>query len=670
MANKRLTTHKLKTAAVTQFIEDIGNSNYYVFIGNHIPFPGGDTQIPQPNNSVECLDVDVYKNMIAAKRIMKDDAAILIRRYNWRANEIYVPYDHTNGDLFSEPFYVVTDDVSEYHVFKCLYNNNGALSTEQPNFSDTSPVDDYYETSDGYQWKYMYTVQKSIFDRFANKDYIPVVYDENVSGNARPGTIDVIQVLSPGQKYNNYYSGQFTIQDIRVGGNTVLYGLSNTASGSNGYYSGSLITIVEGTGKGQYREITDYRVIGTSKEVVINAPFETLPDATSLYDINPRVVVTGDGSETAPVVARALINNFSGNTVHKIEILSGGANYRAAVANIFTPNVVAVTSPATLKVIIPPKGGHGANAALELGGTNLGLSVQFSNNESNTISSTNDYRTIGVIKQPSFANVALSIIDSSNVPGSDGVFLNGERAIQYDPVWLKGTVTISPSSPTLTGNGTNFTMFKAGDNVLVQAGNNLKKLVTIAGVTNTTSMTMTSNGTFSSSNADHGIIAISAIGQITSVTTGTLSTTNACGNYEVGKMVIGEQSGATATINAYTVTGVSKNFSTINQLSSLGGIIDSGSFDQDEWIYMTSNVGVTARLHSATPDTIKFTNKNGNFINGQQVVGNTSAAIFTTTNKYDGDFNVGSGEVFYIENMQPVPRHDDQSETYKIILEF
>jgi len=65
-------------------------------------------------------------------------------------------------------YYVMTED---YNVYKCLDNNNGALSTIKPTGTQVSPI----YTSDGYTWKFMYNVPIALRNKFMSEDYIPVV---------------------------------------------------------------------------------------------------------------------------------------------------------------------------------------------------------------------------------------------------------------------------------------------------------------------------------------------------------------------------------------------------------------------------------------------------------------------------------------------------------------
>lgn len=59
---------------------------------------------------------------------------------------------------------------SDYHVYKCLNNNNGAPSTVRPYSTSYQPI----TLSDGYTWKYMYTVPKAFINKFTSNTDIPV----------------------------------------------------------------------------------------------------------------------------------------------------------------------------------------------------------------------------------------------------------------------------------------------------------------------------------------------------------------------------------------------------------------------------------------------------------------------------------------------------------------
>lgn len=539
MSNKLLTTN-FKLNNIRQFIESItepANTIYYVFAGRPSPYSFGDI-IEQPNESVKEISNDVYDQMVFAKQVTGSDVKPLINRYNWTGNTVFAMYDDENLSLASENFYTVTEEGGTYYVFKCLYNNEGLPSLVQPLFSQTSAEDEYYETSDGYQWKYMYSIDNATFNKFSTVDFIPVIPDSNTSSNAISGAIDVIKIDSGGKNYNNYLSGYFNSSDIKVEGNTLKYRIStpsfqqtihvngvtseysigdeifqsNVTSGewANGYitsitkdstsalanatlfisntngifktgydvkartssangvsdavrvienapstqtqyYKDCIIKIVNGTGKGQYRKITSYEVSG-GKFVYIDTPFTTDLSSDSEYEITPEVIIKGKGNETVNAAARALVNSTASNSIYKVEILNRGEGYFYATATVSTNSAVRVsnsTNDAALRVIMPPKNGHGYDAESELYASRMGISVKFSNTESGTIPTDNDFRTIGLLKDPKFSNVQINYTDKKG-PG----FQDTETVFQYSLARLGGSVSVSNTSKNVFGLGT------------------------------------------------------------------------------------------------------------------------------------------------------------------------------------------------------------------------
>ena len=202
-----------------------------------------------------------------------------------------------------------------------------------------------------------------------------------------------------------FLSNTFLSSDLRVGGDATKYHIANNAVASNNFYTGSFLYLKTGVGAGQGRRILDYTVIGSSKTITISPAFTTAPDATTTYEITPAVVIEGDGDDA---IARAIVNTAQSNTIARIEIINRGRNYSWASA-IVTGNTGGVSNAAILRVDLGPKGGHGSNPEYELGGQALCISTTFANNETGTIPVVNDYRSIGIIKDPLFSNVVFTV---------------------------------------------------------------------------------------------------------------------------------------------------------------------------------------------------------------------------------------------------------------------
>jgi hypothetical protein len=629
---KKLVTPYFKSYTVNQFIESLtepSNTIFYLFTGKHTSYTGGDTNVTVPVSDVQTLYVDPYKTMMFGKHITSQDVSVLVPRHDWVANSIFTQYTHDNENLYTSNFFTATRVGTNHYIFKCLYNNNNAPSTVQPDFNETSADDTFFETSDGYQWKYLYTIPKAIFDKFSTQDYIPVYPDANVTSNAVAGAIDVIIVENGGTGYNNYLSGQFNSTDININGNPLIFNLSANAASSNNYYDGSIITITEGTGKGEYRKINLYRVNGTAKQITVNNAFTTTPDVTSQYEISPYIVITGDGGQSINCEARALINAASTNSIYKVEILQRGVGYLFAEARANTSNVIPVANTAVLKVIIPPPGGHGHNIQNELGGTRLGISIELANTENNTIPADNDYRTIGILKDPRFSNVGITVNNIS------GTFIANEKLYQLRKKKIDGTISVNTTSNVITSNSVNFfDTFNAGDYVYVvdESGNEITDIFVSdggAGYTTGEVLTFTGGGGVNAAGiavtVDGAVINV-YINSITSIGVTGNSSGQGFGNNQT-LTIVGDTSGA-STAAALSVTNGTGNLSSV--------VLTSGGFGYQS--------GETVQISSANSTanatgTITVTTGGASYANAQtaSIVGasstvNVATGVITTNN--------------------------------------
>lgn len=150
-------------------------SNYYYFIGSVIEWP-------TPLNPTSPENTQDYEHLtrngiISVKKVNLRDVSYVVPRIDWTTGTVYdqfdgnysasYPADSGATSLKAANFYVLT---STYGVYKCIFNNNGAQSTEEPYGQDITML----TTSDGYVWKYLYTIPLSSQNRFLTQDYMPV----------------------------------------------------------------------------------------------------------------------------------------------------------------------------------------------------------------------------------------------------------------------------------------------------------------------------------------------------------------------------------------------------------------------------------------------------------------------------------------------------------------
>lgn len=294
-----------------------GSEPYVYFTFGRVTPWENDTAPPQANSSVAYF-TDVWKNMIGAKRIQGNDVRLAVKRNDWTANTVYHEYDDCGCSLLQNnpnaKFFVVTND---WNVYKCISNNNGAVSTSKPSsISTTSSV----PVADNYVWKYMYTLTDEERLRFVTDQYIPVKTLTEDDGSLQ------------WQVQNSAKFG--TIEHIKV------------ESGGSGY--STLVT--------------------------------------------PIITITGDGTGAK---ATATVNTTT-TAIERITITDPGINYTYANVSI-SPSV---STPAVLRAVMSPPGGHGSNPAEELGGSNVLINVRLRGSEENVLDVQNEFRQVAIIKNP------------------------------------------------------------------------------------------------------------------------------------------------------------------------------------------------------------------------------------------------------------------------------
>jgi hypothetical protein len=374
-------TTRFRYNIVDQFVEQFGEAsatNMYLFVSRVEGFPD-DLNPPTPVDTIQDNDYEAWRNMIALKKITSGDAKEAIVRHNWTSGTVYHEYQTNDSNLYANTFYAMTTD---YNVYKCLFNNNGATSTVQPTGTST----DIVKTSDGYMWKYMYTIDSADVTKFVTTTFIPVQNASSVVSAAVNGAIDVVDMNANGTGYRSNTGTFATVTD----GST--FTLQATASATDDFYNNGTIYIQSGKGAGQLREITDYT--GSTRTPTINVAFNPVPNTSSTYWVGPKIEVLGDGNQAFLAYA----NNVAGGQIRTIEVIASGNNY--SYANVVITGAGGAGSGATANAYIAPYGGHGYHPARELGATSVILSTQLSGNVSNTFVTNNDFRILGLVSNP------------------------------------------------------------------------------------------------------------------------------------------------------------------------------------------------------------------------------------------------------------------------------
>ena len=343
--------------------------------------------------------VNLYDELIAAKRITDSFARTVIRRYNWDlvANPKYdmwkPDYSATPGgggqvgkqgatgasSIADAKFYVMN---SAYEVFKCLYNgedpsnSTGQNATEEPsvaggNYNSSTGI--YTETTGaGYIWKYMYTIPTDDVLKFLSSDFMPIVLPANasrtaVTGAAVAGAIDVVLI-------------------------------ENAGSGLPA--SQTLYTSIKGDGTGG----------------------------------KVKFVTNGAGTITsAEIEARG-----SGYTYGNVLLGNGNLFSDAGLSSAVTTGGSAVGA---LEVILPPQGGHGKDHEVELNGKRVMTNIRLTYSEgSGDFPVDNDFRRIGIIADPfNFGTTTFATADT--LSGLKAIKITGANADYSVDETITQTVT-------------------------------------------------------------------------------------------------------------------------------------------------------------------------------------------------------------------------------------
>ena len=342
-------------------IGESGNNNFYTFLGHPNPqnteIPNyGSTNwpslVPDPVDSFSQEDF-YYGSMLFLKKVTSNDVRRVIPRKNWQTGTVYEMYrnnysaknDYTppnltpnskSTSLYDSNYYVIN---SEFRVYICINNGSGPdnptgqKSTAEPTHISNAPQS-AGNGSDGYLWKYLYTISPVDIVKFVTTKYIPLPQ---------------------------------------------VWGDTSTASVKDAAVEGEIQTVV---------------VTNGGSGVQVNASSEVDDSISGI-----KLVGDGDGGTITVRVSKGEVKN--------VESVVGGTGYTYASVKWVNGTYdgdkeLNVGSDVNFEVIIPPKGGHGADIYRELGGFRVMLYSKFDNNIDDAPDYVigNDFSRVGLVRNP------------------------------------------------------------------------------------------------------------------------------------------------------------------------------------------------------------------------------------------------------------------------------
>ncbi len=388
------------------FKEDISNSAVYVGIGkadvwsNSTSDTTDEATAPTPGDHLDEYG-KARSNLIAVKKVSSANVSHVVPRHTWDGSTSYVAWDSDDGNIFDKKFYVIT---SEFKVYKCIVAGGGA-STVQPTQTLTQPQAE----SDGYSWKYMYTVSVADAEKFLTNSYMPVKYI-SMGGEAQ------VAVQAAGsqnkiilKEINDDIAVGMTITGTNIGSGRKVSSIAGTqitmsANTTGTVAANAILTFAYAADADAEANLTEadyaqYLNQKASRDDSLAAGIERIEVTAggSGYTSAPTVTITGDGTGATATAT------ISSGAVTAITVTGKGTNYTRAKVVLSGGG----GSLGTARAVIAPnyrgseKSGHGTDPRAELGGFFMGVNVKLDGADgSGDITVGNDFRQIMLVKNP------------------------------------------------------------------------------------------------------------------------------------------------------------------------------------------------------------------------------------------------------------------------------
>jgi hypothetical protein len=573
-------------------IADQADGSYSVFkcIGKNYTLNSTPVTITKPNKNRTAADEFVY--------ITGDG-------YEWKflftiSAIDYTKFATTNWVPVTEDVAVTSNAVSgsiDSIVIEssgAVYNNYSSGSIKEPTVGGSTTT---------------FSLEGDAFDRI-------ITYDINYTSNGVSNNVfvegDTVDIAVPGSNTVSvevYKVGTSTVSfeinddtqgitqstlvsanaSITVTGNTVVADVLqirqenvSQLSGLDDFYNGSVMYIRSGPGAGETRTIQDYAVTGNQKIVEIDSAWTTTPTTASRFSILPKITITGDGSNAIAIP----VIDTTANSIVDIQILDRGTNYTFATATavgntgvIDANGAVINSTEASLRPIISPKGGHGADVKTELFAHNVGISITFANND---VDDSLVYNEIGIVKDLLFDGVELTLDTLANNDFAVGEYVNQEN------IKASGYVdSIDTANNILTLTNVLGEFAVSGNSVIGATSNtystisSINKSIDVFDSTITVETT-TLSGTFvveelitqASSGSSARILSISANNSIV--------LSEILGDFDTGlsNQIVGASSGSTGYISSKTTKGIVDNSGETIYLENIQEIQRSGTTEE------------------------------------------------------------------------------------------
>ena len=393
-------TSKYRSDTARRFVDDVTFNDYYMFVSST-----ANTTV----NNTERSKTEFLEKTIFGKKISPQEVFYMIKNYPWEIETVYDQYDDIvdiSGKMFYTVVYPINNELGDYKVYKCLFNNYGSKSLIPPPYNEAEE-DQIYNLADGYVWKYLFSISELEFDAYNTRGYIPII-SETSNTAVQTSVISEIIVMNPTQNkgYEKITGFISQVNNTQV----IITASTGTLSAIENYYFGYTFYVTNYFGVSELYTVNTYSYNPVSKIAIITLeegiPIDGILTNAAQYTLIPRVEIKGDGTG-----ATALANVSANGSITSVKVLSSGSGYRNAVAIVpdpfsFDPNSLSsLNERVIIRPILSPPGGHGSNLIDELHCRHILTYTTLTETDNLSIPTTNDFTSIGIVKNPEFKNV-------------------------------------------------------------------------------------------------------------------------------------------------------------------------------------------------------------------------------------------------------------------------
>lgn len=262
--------HQIALNFFTEVTSTTDSNEYFIGIGKTDTYDSSDTTATPLSHQ---FDSRISRgNLESIKKITA--TSFVATRHNWSSGTTYSAWNDKQVGYPTQPYYVLTED---NEVYICIQQSQSATgsanpSTVKPSYSAAgASVSSVFETSDGYRWKYLYSISAGEATNFLTAGFFPtqkVLVDSgaatafqllqlNVQNFSTGGQILGAEIVDGGSGYTSAPTIAFRGNGAGAaasatisGGRIVKVTMDNESAGMGSGYDYSSISLSGGGGTG------------------------------------------------------------------------------------------------------------------------------------------------------------------------------------------------------------------------------------------------------------------------------------------------------------------------------------------------------------------------------------------------------------------------------------